>query len=58
VKYRGNSNGCILARLRAAALAKSIARIPENLESPAIKPASPIGAALDLLVNFEASQNG
>jgi hypothetical protein len=42
----------------AAALAKSIARIPENLEGPAIKPASPIGAALDLLVDFEASQNG
>jgi hypothetical protein len=44
--------------IRAAALAKSIARIPENLEGPAIKPASPIGAALDLLVDFEASQNG
>jgi len=44
--------------IRAAALAKSIARIPENLEGPAIKPASPIGAALDLLVDFEASKNG
>lgn len=42
----------------ATALAKSIARIPENLEGPAIKPASPIGAALDLLVEYEASQNG
>ena len=44
--------------IRAAALAKSIARIPENLEGPAIKPASPIGAALDLHVDYEASQNG
>jgi hypothetical protein len=44
--------------IRAAALAKSIARIPENLEGPAIKPASPIGAALDLLVDIEASQDG
>jgi len=44
--------------ISAAALAKSIARIPENLEGPAIKPASPIGAALDLLVDYEASQNG
>jgi hypothetical protein len=44
--------------IRPASLAKSIARIPENLEDPAIKPASPIGAALDLLVDFEAPQNG
>jgi hypothetical protein len=44
--------------IRAAALAKSIARIPESLEGPALKPASPIGAALDLLVDFEASKNG
>jgi hypothetical protein len=40
------------------ALAKSIARIPESLEGPAVKPASPIGAALDLLVLYEAAQNG
>ena len=44
--------------IRAPPLAKSIARIPESLEGPAIKPASPIGAALDLLVDFEASKNG
>ena len=42
----------------AAALAKSIARIPESLDGAAVKPASPIGAALDLLVDYEASQNG
>jgi ribonucleoside-diphosphate reductase alpha chain len=42
----------------AAALAKSIARIPESLEGPAVKPASPIGAALDLLVKYEAAQDG
>jgi hypothetical protein len=39
--------------IRGAALAKSIARIPENLDGPATKPASPIGAALDLLVSYE-----
>ena len=37
----------------AAALAKSIARIPESLDGPAIKPASPIGAALDLLAELD-----
>jgi hypothetical protein len=42
----------------AAALAKSVARLPESLDGVAVKPASPIGAALDLLVDFEASQNG
>jgi hypothetical protein len=44
--------------IRGAALAKSIARIPESLEGPAVKPASPIGAALDLLVKYEAAQDG
>jgi hypothetical protein len=44
--------------IRGAALAKSIARIPESLEGPAVKPASPIGAALDLLVKYEAGQDG
>jgi hypothetical protein len=39
--------------IRGAALAKSIARIPEDLDGPATKPASPIGAALDLLVSYE-----
>ena|SRR5271166_6403599 len=42
----------------AAALAKSIARIPESLDGAAVKPASPIGAALDLLVDYEVSRNG
>ena len=42
----------------AAALAKSVARLPESLDGVAVKPASPIGAALDLLVDYEASQNG
>ena len=44
--------------IRGAALAKSIARIPESLDGPAVKPASPIGAALDPLVQYEAAQNG
>ena len=44
--------------IRGAALAKSIARIPESLDGPAVKPASPIGAALDLLVKYEAAQDG
>jgi hypothetical protein len=44
--------------ISARSLGKSIARIPENLDGPPIKPASPIGAALDLLVDYEASQNG
>ena len=42
----------------AAALAKSVARLPESLDGAAVKPASPIGAALDLLVDYEASQDG
>lgn len=33
----------------AEALAKSVARLPERLDGPATAPASPIGAALDLL---------
>jgi hypothetical protein len=44
--------------IRGAALAKSIARIPESLDGPASKPASPIGAALDLLVQYEAARDG
>jgi hypothetical protein len=43
--------------VRGSALAKSIARIPESLDGPAVKPASPIGAALDLLVKYEARQD-
>jgi len=39
----------------ARALAKSIARIPESLDSPATKAASVIGAAIDLIIACEAS---
>jgi ribonucleoside-diphosphate reductase alpha chain len=39
----------------AAALAKSIARLPETVDGPAIKPASPIGTALDLIAAHEAA---
>jgi hypothetical protein len=39
--------------VRAAALAKSVARIPETIDGPAVKAASPIGAALDLIAQFE-----
>jgi ribonucleoside-diphosphate reductase alpha chain len=41
----------------ASALAKSVARIPETVEGPALKAASPIGAALDLIAEYE-TQNG
>ena len=41
----------------ASALAKSVARIPENLDGPKVTPASPIGAALDLLVEYEVAQD-
>ena len=37
----------------ASALAKSIARIAESLDGPAVTPACPIGAALDLLVSYD-----
>jgi ribonucleoside-diphosphate reductase alpha chain len=40
--------------IAAAALAKSIARIPETVDGPAIKSASPIGTALDLIAAHEA----
>jgi hypothetical protein len=40
----------------AKALAKSISRAPDGMGR--ISAASAIGAALDLLVDFEASQNG
>jgi hypothetical protein len=42
----------------ARALAKSISRTPERVDGPATLAASAIGAALDLLVEFEASQSG
>jgi ribonucleoside-diphosphate reductase alpha chain len=38
-----------------AALAKSIARIPERLEGPPTKAASIIGAALDQLLEYESA---
>jgi hypothetical protein len=34
-------------------LAKSISRIPESLDGASTKPASPIGAALDLLAGID-----
>lgn len=37
----------------AAALAKSVARVPAALDGPAIRAASPIGAALDLLSEID-----
>jgi hypothetical protein len=37
----------------AAALGKSIARIPETVDGPPVAPASPLGAALDLLAQYE-----
>jgi ribonucleoside-diphosphate reductase alpha chain len=41
----------------ACALAKSVARSPTVIDGPAIKAASPIGAALDLIAEYE-TQNG
>jgi hypothetical protein len=38
----------------AAALAKSVARMPEKIDGPAVKAASPIGAVLDLLAEIGA----
>ena len=37
----------------ASALAKSIARVPVDIEGTRTKPASPIGAALDLLAELD-----
>jgi hypothetical protein len=39
--------------ITAAALGKSISRLPETLDGPATAVASPIGAALDLLARYE-----
>jgi len=39
----------------AAALAKSIARVPDQLDGPAVKAASVIGAALDLIAAAPAA---
>jgi hypothetical protein len=39
--------------VRAGALAKSVARVPETIDVPAVKAASPIGAALDLIAQYE-----
>jgi hypothetical protein len=44
---------CVQFGRPAKALAKSIARVPATVDGPAIKPASPIGAALDLLVTYD-----
>ncbi len=37
----------------AATLRKSVGRVPETLDGPAVRAASPIGAALDLLAEYE-----
>jgi hypothetical protein len=34
-------------------LAKSVARMPQTIDGPAVKAASPIGAVLDLLAEIE-----
>lgn len=39
--------------LRASDLGRSVARLPETIDGPATAPASPIGAALDLLTRYE-----
>jgi len=39
--------------ISASALARSIARLPESLDGPATTPASAIGAALDLIAEYE-----
>jgi hypothetical protein len=38
----------------ASALAKSVARMPETIDGPSVRAASPIGAALDLLAEIGA----
>jgi hypothetical protein len=35
------------------ALAKSVARVPETIDAPAVNAASPSGAALDLIAQYE-----
>ena len=40
----------------APALAKSVARIPERLDGPAVKAASVIGAALDLVIALSSEE--
>jgi hypothetical protein len=40
--------------ISAAALAKSVARVPDVLDGPAVRAASVIGAALDLVATYEA----
>jgi hypothetical protein len=37
----------------AAAMRKSVGRLPETLDGPALRAASPIGAALDLIAEYE-----
>lgn len=39
----------------ARSLRKSIARLPEDIDGPATIPASPIGAALDLIARYEGA---
>lgn len=39
--------------IRASDLGRSIGRVPETIDGPATAPASPIGAALDLVAQYE-----
>ena len=40
--------------IAATALAKSVARMQETIDGPAVKAASPIGAVLDLLAELDS----
>jgi hypothetical protein len=48
----------LAAILEDASVVISVGLQHSVLDGPASKPASPIGAALDLLVQYEAAQNG
>ncbi len=41
--------------IRASELGRSVGRVRETIDGPATAPASPIGAALDLLAGYEAA---
>jgi hypothetical protein len=45
-------------KLLGQALSKSVGRMPETFDGPAVKVASPIGAALDLLTEHAAGTTG
>ena len=41
--------------IRASDLGRSVGRLPETIDGPATVPASPIGAALDLIAGYEGA---